>query len=113
MASFRAVCEAMRKPGQDFWDYKKEDTDMDEKSMSVILRGLEIRPDRSEGNTFWDDFISVFTNNSDAASKLLGIKPEVISRWASKIREGVKKAREENAASEERADMIQTGNDIK
>lgn len=112
MASFRTVCEAMRRPGQDFWDRGKDDSsEIDEKSMSVILRGLEIRPDRTEGNTFWDDFISVFTNNSDGASKLLGIKPEVISGWAGKIREGVKRAREETAASDERADMIQTGAD--
>lgn len=108
MASFHYVYESMT--GRDSWDGKKSDSaDLDEKAMSVIQRGLEIRPDRAEGDTFWDDFIKVIGNNSDGASRLLGVSPDVILRWTSKIREAMKKVREDNDGSDERADMIQTG----
>jgi hypothetical protein len=108
MASFRTICEAMES-GQDFWDKRKDDSDLDERAMAVILRGLEIRPDRTDGNTFWDDFVAVLANNSENASHLLGVKPDVISRWSSKIRQGIKITREKNASEEDKKEMVPTG----
>jgi hypothetical protein len=110
MASFRQLYEMSRKPGRDFWDHRKDDvSSLDDQAMSIVLRGLEIRPDRTDGNTFWDDFINVISNNSEGASRLLGVNRDVIAGWSSKVRKAIDRVREENSSSEERANMIQTG----
>jgi hypothetical protein len=85
--------------------------ELDEQAMSMILRGLEIRPDRTDGNTFWDDFYAVIGNNSEGASHLFGVSSEVISGWSGKIKAAVKKVREENATDDDKAKMTQTGVD--
>lgn len=106
MASFRKMCEDMR-PGRDFWDRRRDhDGGLDERAMAVITRGLEVRPERSDGDTFWDDFVSVIANNSDDAAHLLGVSSSTISRWAARIREGLDLARERNSGDTE---MVQTG----
>lgn len=112
MATFRKLCEEMnsRKPGRDFWDKNKQDSvELDQQSMDVIKRGLEIRPDRTDGNTFWDDFISVIANNSDGSSRLLGVSSAIVSRWASKIKEAMDMVREQNASEEDSGEMLNTG----
>lgn len=99
-----------RKPGRDFWDKNKQDSvELDQQSMDVIKRGLEIRPDRTDGNTFWDDFISVIANNSDGSSRLLGVSSAIVSRWASKIKEAMDMVREQNASEEDSGEMLNTG----
>lgn len=77
--------------------------------MSVIKRGLEIRPDRTDGNTFWDDFVTVLGNNSEGASKLLGVSRDVVSGWSSKIKAALDRVREENESDDTKKNMIQTG----
>jgi hypothetical protein len=99
------------KDGRDFWDDKEKSVELNKEAMQVLQRGLEIRPDRLEGNTFWDDFISVLGNNSDGAANLLGVGRDVISKWSSLIRTGLKKIREDNASEKKKNDMIQTGSD--
>lgn len=108
MASLLRLWE-QTKPGRDFWDNKKDLADLDEDAMQVVIRGLEIRPDRTDGNTFWDDFIAVLGNNSEGASHLLGVNRDVVAGWTSKIREALKRVRDENTAPEDQADMVQTG----
>lgn len=107
MASFQSICES-RSLGRDFWDVKRNASEVDEKAKQVILRGLEIRPQREDGQTFWDDFISVISNNGENAAALLGVTSDVVSKWSSKIRDIVDKVRDENSSSE-RSDMTQTG----
>jgi len=110
VATFRKLCELANQPGRDFWDHKKSDkSHLDDQSMSVIHRGLEIRPDRTEGNTFWDDFVSVLGNNSEGASKLLGVSTDIIAGWSSRIKEGLAKTREDNEG--EKKPMVKTGAD--
>lgn len=102
--TFRDLCEAI-----ETWDGKKKTSHLDDKAMSVINRGLEVRPDRTEGNTFWDDFISVLGNNSEGASSLLGVSTDIIAGWSSKIKEALKRIRDENAPDD--THMEPTGSD--
>lgn len=104
MVSFRMICEAMQ-PGRDFWDNRSSAGDLDDMAMSIIKRGLEIRPDRADGDTFWDDFINVISNNSESASRLLGVNSSVISKWTTRIRKAVDEVRDQNAGD----DMVKTG----
>ena len=94
-------------PGRDFWHSHQDDEVNDEQAKNVILRGLEIRPDRTEGNTFWDDFVAVISNNGEGASRLLGVSSDVISGWSNKIKTAVKKVREDNASDD--TEMKPTG----
>jgi cobalamin biosynthesis Mg chelatase CobN len=99
--------------GRDFWDKKRGNHEhLDEEAMQIISRGLEVRPDRTDGNTFWDDFMSVISNNSEGASKLLGVNRDTIAKWNQRIREGLKRIREENAAKDSKDNMTQTGTDV-
>lgn len=79
--------------------------------MSLIVRGLEVRPDRTDGKTFWDDFVSVLGNNSEGASKLLGVDRDVVAGWSARIKEGLKRVREENASEDDKTEMVPTGQD--
>ena len=109
MASFQTICEAMkRKPGQDFWDHKKDDKlQIDDQAMSVIQKGLNIRPDRADGNTFWHDFITVIGNNTEEAASLFGINSNVVATWSGKIRKALKEVKEENSPNDKK--MTPTG----
>lgn len=110
MASFQKLCEESRSNGRDFWDKgPKNDAELDERAKDIILRGLEIRPDRSDGETFWDDFMTVFGNNSEAASSLLGVSVSSISRWSHKIRKALEEVRKENDQTDKRKTMLPTG----
>lgn len=101
MTSFQKIWESS--VGRDFWDNAKND-EPGESAKSVVMRGLEIRPDRA--NTFWDDFISVICNNSDDAADLLGVSKNTISSWTSRI----KKVLEDTEKKERgKSNMLQTG----
>lgn len=113
MTSFYKLWEDA-KVGRDFWTggLKNNDAESDPASKQMVLRGLEIRADREEGSTFWDDFISVMTGNSEGASKLLNVSQDTIAKWPQTIRELMKKVRDENA-EKERSDIIKTGKKTK
>jgi hypothetical protein len=120
MVSFYKLCESMhRSPGQDFWQSPEgTDGDQDDQvaddAIEMVQRGLEIRPDRTDGNTFWDDFITVIGNNPDAASKLFGVSREHIAKWSRKIKETIKQVRQDNISDEDKrkkkSEMLPTGN---
>ncbi len=101
----------MSNPGRDFWDKKRPESHLDDQSISLIKRGLEVRPDRSEGNSFWDDFITVIGNNSEGAAKLLGVSRDVVAGWSSKVREGLNRVRDENDNEDKKPEMSKTGDD--
>jgi len=108
MSSFYQLCENIKR---DLWFPPTEE--LEEDSLEVIQRGLEIRSDRSDGNTFWDDFISVIGNNTEATSKLLGVSPDRLARALQKIKSGLKKVRESNdqtdSAKKKKNQMLPTG----
>lgn len=91
--------------GNDTWTKDKKE-DLSQNAVNLIKKGLDIRPDRSDGKTFWDDFINVLSNNSEDAADLLNVNRDVISSWSSKIREGIKKAEENNIG---RTSLSKTG----
>lgn len=63
----------------------------DTPSMKVIRTGLNISDD------FWDDFIRI-TNNPNDLSDLLGVRPEIISGWASIIKENLNKVQKTDSS---------------
>lgn len=112
MPSFQKLWEDSQKfkQGHDFWDRPSEDNEgSSSEEEDMILRGLELRPDRSDGQTFWDDFIDLMSQNSSEAAELLGITSDVISRWPQKIRKIVEKVRKQNDG--ERKKQTATGED--
>lgn len=101
--------------GRDFWTggSKKPAPELDHASREMVQRGLEVRPDREDGKTFWDDFIDVMSQNSDAASRLLGVPVESVAKWPQTIRKLLSAIRQDNDSDEpkkrDRSEMIQTG----
>ena len=110
MASFYSLFEGSQKEaGKDFWFSPTAHDEGNE----IIKKGLEIRPDRSDGNTFWDDFLAVFGQNTEQASKFLEIPRDKISKWSTKVKKLVDIIRAENESDEEKKKkdhMLPTGN---
>lgn len=111
MSSFHKLYEELNHK-RDLW-FSHPGEDVGEESLALIQRGLEIRSDRTDGNTFWDDYITVFGNNPDAASKLLGVSPDRIAKSIKQIKEALKKIRESNdqtdSTKKKRSEMLPTG----
>jgi len=110
MASFYNLFESSQRnaAGKDFW-FKPSS---DDEGSEIIQRGLEIRADRTDGNTFWDDFIGVFGQNTDEAAKLLGVPRDKVAKWPGKIRRLLDMVRQENESDEakkKKATMLPTG----
>lgn len=110
MSSFQKLSESL---GQDLWGDSKPK--FDERAVEeLIKRGFEIRPDRSDGKNFWDDFLLLLGQNQSGAAELFGVRPDVISRATTRARKAMKKVREENDYSDkrekrERRNMLHTG----
>jgi hypothetical protein len=111
MASFFNMYEAaQRDTGKDFW-FKPPAAD--DEGTEVIQRGLEIRADRTDGNTFWDDFIGVMGQNTEEAAKLLSVPRDKVAKWPGKIKRLLDMVRQENVDKEtkkKKAHMMPTGN---
>lgn len=109
MASFYNLFEgSQREAGKDFWFKPPADNE----GAEVIQRGLEIRADRTDGNSFWDDFIGVFGQNTEEAAKLLGVPRDKVAKWPGKIKRLLDIVRQENADDEtknKKAHMMPTG----
>lgn len=108
MASFYSIYESSKnRPGQDYW-FKPEAPDS---GYEIIKKGLELRPDREDGETFWDDFITLLGQNTDEAAKLLGVPKDKIARWPGKIKKVLEMIRKENDNGEDKkkATMLPTG----
>lgn len=110
MSSFYSLFEGSQKEaGKDFWFKPPQD----DQGLEMIQRGLEIRSDRTDGNTFWDDFISVIGQNTEDAAKLLGVSHDKIARWPGKIHRMLDMVRAENENDDDKkkkSHMLPTGN---
>lgn len=99
--SFFSLYESSR---QDNW-FKSDD----DGGFEVIQKGLELRSDRTDGNTFWDDFIAIFGQNTDEAAKLLGVPQDKVAKWPNKIKKLLTMVRQENDDYKKKSHMIKTG----
>lgn len=106
MSSFYSLYESSQS-GKDNW-FKPADSDT---GYDIIKKGLEIRPDRADKETFWDDFISILGQNTDEASKLLGVSRDKIAGWTSKIKKSLEMAKKEseNEDGKKKKTMLPTG----
>jgi hypothetical protein len=81
-----------------------------EKFDSIVKLGLKMSSDRSD--TMWDDFISLANNNKGKMADLFGVKPEMISKAASRISSSLERVRHEEDSEDKRRKkryMIHTG----
>jgi hypothetical protein len=56
----------------------------DNLAVEAIKKGLDLRSNTKEGQTFWDDFMRII-GNSKALGHLLGVDPIQVSKWREKI----------------------------
>ncbi len=109
MASFYSLYESSQTTaGKDTW-FKPADVDT---GYDIIKKGLQIRPDRLDGESFWDDFIAVLGQNTEEASKLLGVSRDKIAGWTSKIKKAMdvaKRETENEEAGKKKKTMLPTG----
>lgn len=102
--SFQKLWEDSR----DNW-YPAQTDEQGKNAMDVIHRGMEMRPDRADGATFWDDFMSIAGSNSQGLSDLLGVGQDVVNSWSGKIRKGLESAK--NKPDDKKTKMLSTGID--
>lgn len=104
MLSFHSLYESSQQP-RDTWFKPKADPGYD-----IIKKGLEVRPDRTDGETFWDDFIAIFGQNSDEAAKLLDVSRDKVASWPGKIKKALDIARRETENEDpKKKTMLPTG----
>ncbi len=112
MSSFFRLFEDSRSAGKDFW-YPADDV---EGGQELIKRGLEIRTDRKDGKTFWDDFLAVFGQNLDEAERLLGVPRDKIAQWGGRVRKVLNTVRaetdEESRNDKKKKVMMPTGHEL-
>ncbi len=84
--SFRQLMENMYSP-------EKDAEHIDTKSMKAIRTGIAVR------ENFWDDFLQV-CNNTDAIAELLGVRPEQVSSWGSRVKHNLERVNRADAAGE-------------
>lgn len=56
----------------------------DNLAVEAIKKGLDLRSNTKEGQTFWDDFMRV-TGNAKALGHLLGVDPVHVMKWREKV----------------------------
>jgi hypothetical protein len=56
----------------------------DNLAVEAIKKGLDLRSNTKEGQTFWDDFMRV-TGNARALGHLLGVDPIHIMKWRERV----------------------------
>jgi hypothetical protein len=101
MVSFMRLWENMT--------HEKDAEHIDTGAMKAIRTGLNIR------DNFWDDFLVVL-NNAEALSELLGVRPEQIAGWASRIKHNLERVKRADVAGEgeekPKAKVLDTGDDL-
>ena len=84
--SFQRLLEHMYAP-------EKDAEHIDTKSMKAIRTGIAVKED------FWDDFVQV-CNNAEGIAELLGVRPEQVGGWGSRVKHNLDRVRNADAAGE-------------
>lgn len=87
------------------------DSGEESKSMQCIRAGVALRSD--EDSPFWEDFISLCANTAGLAD-LLGVKEEVVARWASRVRDALEQVdkhdlQDGSSKEDEKDELVPTG----
>lgn len=84
----------------------------DNMAVEAIKKGLDLRSNTKEGQTFWDDFMRL-TGNSKALGHLLGVDQIQVTKWRSRINQYLKQVladrKNDELNSNKRHQMINTG----
>jgi len=100
--SFQRLWEHMYAP-------EKDAEHIDTKSMKAIRTGIAVR------ENFWDDFVQV-CNNSDAIAELLGVRPEQVSGWGSRVKHNLDRVQKADTAGDsegkQKTKVLDTGDDL-
>jgi hypothetical protein len=84
----------------------------DNLAIEAIKKGLDLRSNTKEGQTFWDDFMRV-TGNSKALGHLLGVDPLQVTKWRERVNRYYKQVMAERKNDEQnkqkRNKMVNTG----
>ena len=84
----------------------------DNLAIEAIKKGLDLRSNVKEGQTFWDDFMRV-TGNAKALAHLLGVSEVEVASWRQKVNRYYKQVMAERKNDEQnkqkRNKMINTG----
>jgi hypothetical protein len=84
----------------------------DNLAIEAIKKGLDLRSNTKEGQTFWDDFMRV-TGNSKALGHLLGVDPVQVMKWREKVKKYYDQVKSDRKTDElnknKRNRMINTG----
>lgn len=84
----------------------------DNLAIEAIKKGLDLRTNTKEGQTFWDDFMRV-TGNAKALGNLLGVSEVEVMSWRGKVKKYYDQVRAERQREElnknKRNKMINTG----
>jgi hypothetical protein len=103
MNTFRKLLEDLDKVGADRWDEKPPSNDLGEDSINLIKRGIELRPDISEGQTFWDDLLNLFGANRASAAKLFGVDQASIDSILMHVRKALTKVQQEKTTTDSKS----------
>lgn len=84
----------------------------DNLAIEAIKKGLDLRSNTKEGQTFWDDFMRI-TGNSKALGHLLGVDPVQVTKWRSRVYQYLKQVladrKNDELNANKRHQMITTG----
>lgn len=87
------------------------DSGEESKGLSVIRSGNSMRGEDG-GDSFWKDFMSL-CGDSTGMAELLGVRPEQVNIWPSKIREALQTVEKHDMQGEnkpeEKQEMLPTG----
>lgn len=85
--------------------------DEDVQSVETIRRGMRLRNQTKPDDTFWADLQQMASSNRNGLAKMLGVRPEVISRWPNIIKHYLNKAQQLDsfANGQKKPQVIQTG----
>jgi DNA-binding transcriptional regulator YdaS (Cro superfamily) len=107
MITFCKLLEAMENPHRS----PLMDSGEESKGLSVIRTGQSMHGEDADGS-FWEDFISL-CGDTEGMAELLGVRPEQVNSWPSKIREAIQSVEKHDMQGEnkpeEKQQMLPTG----
>jgi hypothetical protein len=88
-------------------DLKDEDVE----AVETIRRGMRLRNQTAPSDTFWADLQQMASSNRNGLAALLGVRPEVVSRWSTTIKHYMNKVQQIDNFSngQKKPQVIQTG----